>query len=120
MEPKELLAKEPGCYQAILDQGKAAALDEERKRINAHIKMGRQSGDLELAAKFIQEGKSVQDDEVQAEYLAAAMKNQHFKARLGDDPPPVNTAGDDNTDEAAAMKAFDLGLSGRDLKGGNE
>jgi ATP-dependent protease ClpP protease subunit len=118
MKPEELLAKDPDCYKAIMALGETAALEKERKRVNAHIKMGKQSGDLDLAAKFIQEGKSLQDDDVHADYMAAAMKNRHFSARMEDNPSLVHTEGDDNTDEAAAMKAFDLGFSGRDLEGG--
>ncbi|GHU12990.1 hypothetical protein FACS1894161_2350 [Spirochaetia bacterium] len=118
MKPEELLAQDPDCYKAVISLGEAAALEKERKRINAHLKMGKESGDLELAAKFIQEGKSVQDDEVHADYLAAAMKKKNLQGRLEDNPPPAGTEGSDDADEAELMKSFDLGYKKKD--GGKE
>jgi len=119
MDPQDLLAQHPDCYKKILELGEKAALEKERKRVNAHLKMGKESGDLDLAAKFIQEGKSVQDDEVHADYMAAAMKNQNLKARMADNPNAVSTGGQDDADEAEIIKSFDLGFSGKNLKGEN-
>lgn len=113
MDPKELLAKHPDTYNEIQVLGEKAALEKERKRVNAHLKMGKESGDLELAVKFIQEGKSVQDDEVHAEYLAAAMKKKNLDARKKDDPNGINTQGQDDVDEAEIVKSFNLGYSGQ-------
>ena len=115
MKPQELLAKHSDSYNEILALGEKAALELERKRVNAHLKMGKESGDLELAAKFIQEGKSVQDDEVHADYMAAAMKNQNLKNRLADNPNGVNTTGQNEADEAEIVKSFDLGYQGKKL-----
>lgn len=118
MKPEELAAKDPECYKAVLSQGETAALEKERKRVSAHLKMGKESGDLELAAKFIAEGKSVQDDEVHADYMAAAMKNQHLTSRLADNPGGLSVGGDDDdVDEKEALKAFDLGMAGKELGG---
>ena len=118
MNPEELLAQHPDCYQAILALGEKTALEKEQKRVNAHLKMGKESGDLALAVKFIQEGKSIQDDEVHAEYLAAAMKSKNLKNRLEDNPGAIKTEGqEDGADEKDIMNAFKLGFSGKNLKG---
>jgi hypothetical protein len=49
--------------------------------------------------------------------MAAAMKNQNLKNRLADNPGAVNTDGQDDVDEAEIMKSFNLGFSGKGLKG---
>ena len=119
MKPEELLAQHPDCYKSILALGENNALEKERKRVNAHLKMGKESGDLDLAAKFIQEGKSVQDDEVHADYMAAAMKNKNLQNRIADNPKAVNTEGQDKADEAEIMNSFNLGFNGKSLKEGD-
>jgi len=117
MNPEELFEKHPDCYKKVLALGEKAALEKEQKRVSAHIKVGKECGDLELAVKFIQEGKSIQDDEVHADYMAAAMKNRHLKDRNLDNPGSVKTEGSDEADEKEIMSSFNLGFSGKNLKG---
>lgn len=117
MTLQELMAKHPDLYNEVLALGATQALEKERKRVNAHLKIGKESGALELAAQFIQEDKSIQDDDVFAEYRTAAMKNQHIENRNADNPKGTTTQDEKDADGAEVMKAFDLGYSGKNLKG---
>ena len=99
--------------------GEQAALAKERERIKAHLKLGHQAGNLEVAAKFIEEGKSVMSEEVQSEYLSLRMVKQAVDARNQDNPGSITTGGEGEEDDAKAMAAFDAGYAGREFgKGG--
>ena len=116
---KEKLKKEyPELYAAIYGEGKEAGIAEERERVEAHLKLGEDSGAMKMAAQFIREGKSVMENKVAAEYLSAQMKNSAISARAADNPPPVNPAGGEGADEAAMEAAWAKGLSGKDLQEG--
>ena len=116
---KEKLKKEyPELYAAIYGEGKEAGIAEERERVEAHLKLGEDSGAMKMAAQFIREGKSVMENKVAAEYLSAQMKNSAISARAADNPPPVNPAGGEGADEAAMEEAWGRGLSGKDLQEG--
>jgi Protease subunit of ATP-dependent Clp proteases len=82
MNPEELLAKFPDCYKAVLARG----VEQERKRVDAHLKMGEASKSYETAAKYIRDGSSLGDDNVIADYQVIAMKNRAISARGADDP----------------------------------
>jgi ATP-dependent protease ClpP protease subunit len=118
MTPEELLAKHPDCYKAVIAMGESGALAKEKERVAAHLKLGRQAGNLEVAAKFIEDGKSVMSEEVQSEYLSLRMGKQALDNRNADNPPPLNTGGGDGAeDDAKLMAAFDAGLSGKEFGG---
>jgi ATP-dependent protease ClpP protease subunit len=113
MTPDELKAKYPDCFAAVMALGEAAALAKEKERIAAHIKLGRQAGSLETAAKFIEDGKSVMSEEVQSEYLSLRMGKKAVDDRNGDNPPPINTGGEGEEDDAKAMAAFEAAYAGK-------
>jgi len=117
MNKEEMQKKYPELYALIYNEGKAAGVTEEKKRVEAHLKLGETSGSMKTAAQFIREGKSIQDDEVQAEYLSARMNNGALNARNSDDPLPVNPANGKDADDAAIIAAWNNGLSGKDEKG---
>jgi ATP-dependent protease ClpP protease subunit len=117
MNKEELKAKYPELYAAIFTEGKEAGLKEERDRAEAHLKLGEESGSMKTAAQFIREGKAVFDNKVQAEYLAAQMKNSALLARNQDNPDPLNPAGGKEADDAAMEEAWNLGQQGKDLQG---
>jgi ClpP class serine protease len=71
-----LKAQHPDLYAAILSEGEKQGSEKERKRVNAHIKLGKRSGAMDVAEKAIASGVSPQDDEVWAEYQAAAMNRR--------------------------------------------
>jgi len=117
MTKEELKQKHPELYAAIFEEGKGAGADEERKRVEAHLKLGETSGSMKIAAQFIRDGKSVASEEVQAEYLSARMNNSALNSRNADNPPNVNPAGGEEADAAAMEAAWKMGISGRNEKG---
>ena len=88
MNKEEIRAQFPGVYEAIANEGRAAASAEgeakERKRVLAHLKLGKTSGALDIAEKAIASGVSPQDDEVFAEYQSAAMNRRDSDVRQSD------------------------------------
>jgi ATP-dependent protease ClpP protease subunit len=119
MKPEELLAQDKGCYEAVFALGEKAALEKERSRIAAHIRLGEKTNAMDIAMKHIRGGASVTDEAVNDEYLEAAMDRKRIDARNADDPPPVNTGSDDGggMDDEKIAAAFEHGLKGRDAGG---
>ena len=118
MNAKELFAKDKACYDEVFALGASSSAGAERERVSAHLKLAEKCGGYELAAKFIAEGKSTADTEVQAAYMDFAMNKSRVQNRADDDPPPVQTEGGDTAaDEAAMMAEFDRGFAGKDFGG---
>lgn len=92
----EFKKNHPELYAQVLQEGK----DKESDRVKAHITMGRQCGNIELAAKNIEEGKEF-NHTITAEYMAEGMKNTVIQNRKDDDPGSTETkteGGDDKKD----------------------
>jgi ATP-dependent protease ClpP protease subunit len=119
MTKEELKAKYPELYAAIYGEGEEAGKKSERERVEAHLKLGEDSGNMKIAAQFIRDGESVMNNKVQAEYLSARMNSGAINARGEDNPPPINGAGSSGSaaDDAALESAWEKGLSGKDLQG---
>jgi ATP-dependent protease ClpP protease subunit len=117
MNKEELKAKYPELYAAIYADGKEAGSKEERERVEAHLKLGEESGSMKIAAQFIREGETVLSNKVQAEYLSARMNKSALDARGQDNPPPVTTGEGSGDDDAAVEAAWSKGVSGKDLQG---
>lgn len=82
MNLTELLAKHPALHAEVLATGVTQGVDSERARVNAHLKLGKSSGAMDVATKAIEDG-TVCDANVQADYMAvlmADMKAGKFKA----------------------------------------
>jgi hypothetical protein len=118
MTPEELLAKDPACYKAVMALGEKAAIEKERERVNAHLKLGENAGSLETAAKYIRDGVSVMSEEVQSEYLSLSMKKNAVNNRTADNPGAIHTGGNESEDDARAMAAFEATYSGKEYRGG--
>jgi ATP-dependent protease ClpP protease subunit len=116
MSPEELLAKDKACYEAVFSLGEKSALEKERARVSAHIKLGKETASLDTAVKFIENGKSCMEDDVHAEYLALAIKQGQINARNEDNPPPVNTKQGEGDHAADITKAFSLGTRGKTME----
>jgi ATP-dependent protease ClpP protease subunit len=116
MKPEELLAQDKNCYDAVFALGETRALEKERFRINAHITLGKKCGSMDIAIKHIENGRSTLDEDVNAEYLAAAMDRNRIEARNEDNPGPLNLRSD-REDGDKITAAFKLGAQGKTLKG---
>lgn len=109
MDIAELKAKHPEVYNEVL---KAGAL-EERSRVNAHLKMATDSGDVSAAVEFINNGTPVAANEVTAKYHEVFCKTQLANARIADNTPAVTTPVTNQTDaHAEAMAAYKKAMLG--------
>lgn len=89
MTKEELKAQHPELYNAVRNEGSeeghAAGLSEgeakERKRANAHLKMGTSCGDMSIAVAAVANGADFADAEVQAQYMDARMNRADQAAR---------------------------------------
>ena len=80
MKLSELQAAHPEVYAEAVQVGVTQA----NKQAKAHITMGRAAGDLELACGNIEKGVEL-DAAVQAEYMAAGMRNKETANREADE-----------------------------------
>jgi ClpP class serine protease len=76
MDLDTLKAEHPAVYRAALEVGAA----EERDRVMSHLTMGQESGDMETAAKAIEEGSGMTAT-LQARYMAAGMRRTAIEDR---------------------------------------
>lgn len=77
------------------EDGKKEGIELERKRVMAHIKLGKSSALIDKAIDFIEKGKSISDDEVLAEYHSAKLASQNLQNRIDDNPSTQNITYDD-------------------------
>jgi hypothetical protein len=80
MTEAELLAQFPALHAALVAQGVAA----ERKRACAHIKLAKATGAREVSDAAIASGASTMDEDVHADYMAAAIGKRETSARQED------------------------------------
>lgn len=113
MTIEELKKSDKTCYDACLEEGKKLAVEKEQERVSAHLKLAGRCGAYELAASFIKEGKSISDEDVQAQYMDFAMAKKQNDDRLEDNPPAIPTpeAKVGGVDDGAIMAAFDEGFN---------
>lgn len=92
MTKEEIKAQFPAVYEAIAEEGKVAGKAEgktegealERKRVLAHLKLGKTTGAMKIAEDAIAAGKSTLDEDVHADYLSASMNRRDVGARQED------------------------------------
>jgi hypothetical protein len=105
MNEEELRAQHPALYEAIVAKGEAQGIAKERKRVNAHLKLGDSSGATKVARDAIASGASVLDEDIHAEYLSAGMKKNASVSRQSES----ETAGAAVDGAAAPAVSKDLG-----------
>lgn len=81
MDENQLKTEHPKLYMAIFDQGKVAGEAAERERVEAHLIMAESTGAVKLAHDAIRSGKSVMNQVVHAQYLAASRNRSDVAAR---------------------------------------
>jgi ClpP class serine protease len=114
MKLDELKAQHPELYAAVLAEGNAAGVAAgtaaERKRVNAHLTLGKKCGAMDFAVKCIGEGKSTLDEEVHAEYMGTAMnrRDQETKQQESDGAGAVTRSAKAPAAPAASGDLVDL------------
>lgn len=110
MTKEELKAQNPELYNSIYDEG----IEAERSRVQAHIKMAKDSGDISAAEEFIDSGVNCADNGAVAKYHEVFTKNALAKARAQDTVPDTTTPPKNNEGADAEMQAFlrETGLKG--------
>lgn len=118
MDLATLKKDHPELYAQIAAEGQAS----ERKRVLAHLKLGKSSGAMNVAEKAIADGSSTMDEDVFAEYQTAAMNRSAVGAHAADSaaagtvvagatPPAAEGAkdlGDQVAERAAAARGKKL------------
>lgn len=77
MDLKTLEKEHPELYQAAVQVG----VEQERKRVRAHVKMGKSHNALDVTFAAIESGVSVSDEECLADYLSAGRNASDAAAR---------------------------------------
>lgn len=102
MDIDELKTKHPDVYAAVFDAGVKA----ERSRVESHIKMATDSGDINAAVDFIKSGVNCNENEVVAKYHETFTKCAMAKIRASENPDviqPPKTAEEGEKDVVAAF-----------------
>lgn len=100
MDLNQLKAEHPALYTAAVQMG----AEEERDRVTAHLKLGQTSGDMDFAAKCIEDGKGFTAS-VQAHYMGAHMQRVEQNARAGESEGDLDTGGDAGAEEVDELDA---------------
>lgn len=84
MTKEELKAQHKDVYEAILAEGRAEGQATERKRVLAHMKLGKNLDAMKIAEEAIASGASTLDEEVHADYMSAGKNKRDIEARQED------------------------------------
>ena len=103
MNEEELKSKYPELYAAVFDAGVKA----ERSRVQSHIKMATDSGDINACVDFIASGVNCSADEVTAKYHEVFTKCAMAKMRASDNVNPINQPKTEDEGEKALVEAFE-------------
>ena len=101
MTAAEIKEQFPEAYAEIAKTGAA----QEKERIQAHLKMAQDSGDMSAALEFIESGVNCNENKVVAKYHEIFTKVALAKARVADNPPDVVTPSPESK-EALIDNAF--------------
>lgn len=101
MTAAEIKEQYPEAYAEIAKTGAA----QEKERIQAHLKMAQDSGDMSAALEFIESGVNCNENKVVAKYHEIFTKVALAKARVADNPPDVVTPSPESK-EALIDNAF--------------
>lgn len=107
MTLEELKAQHPDLYNQAVNAG----VEAERKRVMAHVTMGKAIANQEMMFKNIETGADMSDQLVIAGYMAEKMKTKALEDRAGENPPDVKTK--TTTEPEAYEKELDAALEAR-------
>lgn len=108
-------------HAKIRNESIEIGVKQERDRVNAHLKMGESFGATEFSHTCIREGKSLNEQEVQAEYMTAGRNKVDVEDKEKDNPDDIKPA-DTNTEASEEEKEKSLldatmAIGKRDKKG---
>ena len=86
MTLEEMKTSHPVAYAAAVAEGVA----QERDRVEAHLELGKASGDMETAIAAISKGDGL-TEKCKAKYMAASMNRQDVQSRNADNPGDLGT-----------------------------
>lgn len=98
MDIKTLEKEHPELYQAVVQIG----VTQERKRVKAHVKMGKSHSALDVAFAAIESGASLSDEEVLADYLSAGKNASDHAQRSAETQQVVDATGGGQRSEDGA------------------
>lgn len=84
MTLEELKEKHPALYAQIVAAGRELGIKEERERVEAHLSLGEQCGDVSIAIAAIKAGDALMSPTMQAKYMGAAMNRRDVQNRQDD------------------------------------
>lgn len=100
---EELRATHPALAQALIAEGYALGVADERDRVTAHMEAGEACGDLTIAAGYIVEGTDYTRQAVQARYATASANRDETTGRADDnDTAPATPAAQSAEGDGAA------------------
>lgn len=115
MTKQELMSQNKDLYDEVLKEGSASAVANERKRVSDLFNKFEKAGNASAALEFVQNGKSIADEEVVDALLETQAKSKGLADRKADEPadfvpaPAPKNGGGETADELAA-KAFNAAM----------
>lgn len=108
MTKEEFKTQNPDLYNQVLEEGEQAGIKQERDRVRAHLTMGKASGAIETAVKYIEEGEDM-TQAVNAEYMAAGMNKNDIDSRKDEEDKlgNLNNSSGEDGGNAAFAQALD-------------
>lgn len=115
MTKQELMASQPDLYNEVMNDGCTAAVEKERKRVSDLFNKFEKAGNANAALAFVQNGKSITDEEVVDALLETQAKSKGLSDRKDDNPAdfvpaPAPKNGSGETEEELATKAFNAAM----------
>ncbi|MEI0698050.1 Clp protease ClpP [Brachyspira intermedia] len=96
MDLQELKEQQPELYKTVFNLG----IEHERKRVMAHIKLGKASNLIDKSISYIENGASISDDEVLAEYHSAQLSKNILNMHIEENPENTNMLSEEDKDKA--------------------
>jgi len=108
MDLKEFKAEHPAVYKEAVAEGEKQGVAQEKDRVNAHLEMGKPSGDFTIAHEAIANGSGMTQT-LMSKYMMAAVNAKDINDRQEDDQAASGAdgvteaqTGEDTVEEQAA------------------
>jgi len=117
MNKQELMAQNKALFDEVFNEGSAAAIEQERKRVSDLVSKFEKAGNVNDALAFVKNGKSITDEEVIDALLDTQAKAKGLNNRVADDPEgfipaPASRNEVEETEEEKIENAFKKAIMG--------